>query len=236
MSLLVIMGSSASGLALYMDIKMIIGYILVVLVIALCSYRFKRIKKIKGIKNIHKCLGVLTFIMLLLHAIATYKVWKNRDILLIISGVLIGIFILIMSAAYLFKMRDKWMKIHRFCAYVVSVFIVIHIVVYFIDFFQYKNNIHRIKIQDINAEELEDGVYTGEYDAGYIYAKVNVYVEGKQIVNIEIVEHRNERGEKAEQITDRIVEQQEINVDSVSGATNSSLVIKKAVENALTRR
>lgn len=236
MSLLVIMGSSASGLALYMDIKMIIGYILVVLVIALCSYRFKRIKKIKGIKNIHKCLGVLTFIMLLIHAIATYKVWKNRDILLIISGVLIGIFILIMSAAYLFKMRDKWMKIHRFCAYVVSVFIVIHIVVYFIDFFQYKNNIHRIKIQDINAEELEDGVYTGEYDAGYIYAKVNVYVEGKQIVNIEIVEHRNERGEKAEQITDRIVEQQEINVDSVSGATNSSLVIKKAVENALTRR
>ena len=61
-------------------------------------------------------------------------------------------------------------------------------------------------------------------------------MEGKQIVNIEIVEHRNERGEKAEQITDRIVEQQEINVDSVSGATNSSLVIKKAVENALTRR
>lgn len=217
--------------------KMIIGYFLIILIIVLCLYKSKRIKKIKSMDKLHKSLGILLLILLLLHAISTFNVWENRNILLIISGFLAGVFILIMSASYIVKIkRNKWLKLHRFCAAAVCVFMVMHIGVYFIDLFQYKNNIQNIKIQELNTSELKDGVYTGEYDAGYIYAKVNVYVEGKQIVNIEIVEHRNERGEKAEQITDRMVGQQEINVDSVSGATNSSLVIKKAVENALTGR
>ncbi len=51
--------------------------------------------------------------------------------------------------------------------------------------------------------------------------------------NINILEHRNERGKSAEAVTNRIVEEQTIDVDAVSGATNSSTVIKKAVENAL---
>ena len=33
-------------------------------------------------------------------------------------------------------------------------------------------------------------------------------------------------------LADRIMEEQKIDVDAVSGATNSSVVIKKAVENA----
>ena len=34
-------------------------------------------------------------------------------------------------------------------------------------------------------------------------------------------------------VINEIVDEQRINVDAVSGATNSSIVIKKAVENAL---
>lgn len=37
----------------------------------------------------------------------------------------------------------------------------------------------------------------------------------------------------AETIIDKIIDEQKIDVDAVSGATNSSTVIKKAVENAL---
>ncbi|MCI8299875.1 MAG: FMN-binding protein, partial [Lachnospiraceae bacterium] len=44
----------------------------------------------------------------------------------------------------------------------------------------------------------------------------------------------NGRGSRAEVVVDRIIEEQKIEVDAVSGATNSSTVIKKAVENALT--
>lgn len=215
-------------------IGMMAGSILVVLVVILCLFGIKRLKKIKGARNIHICIGIILFPLLLFHVIATHEVWKNRNILLLISGVLAGIFILIMSVPYLFKKkREQWLKLHRFCAAAVCIFTIAHIAIYLADYFQYKTCIKNIEIQNVDITELEDGMYTGEYDVGYIYAKVNVYVEESRIVNIEIVEHRNERGEKAEQITDRIVEQQKINVDSVSGATNSSLVIKKAVEHAL---
>ena len=58
-------------------------------------------------------------------------------------------------------------------------------------------------------------------------------MKAPQIVNNELLEHINERGEKAESIIDKIIEQQSIDVDAVTSATNSSKVIKQAVENAL---
>ncbi|WP_313562885.1 FMN-binding protein [Ruminiclostridium cellobioparum] len=41
------------------------------------------------------------------------------------------------------------------------------------------------------------------------------------------------RGAKAEAIVDKIISEQSVTVDVISGATNSSKVILKAVENAL---
>ena len=70
----------------------------------------------------------------------------------------------------------------------------------------------------------------------FIYAKVEVTVQNGEITNINILEHRHERGKAAEVITDSIVDEQKIDVDAISGATNSSIVIKKAVENALKSR
>lgn len=54
-----------------------------------------------------------------------------------------------------------------------------------------------------------------------------------KIIKITILEHDNGRGEAAEAITDSIIREQKIDVDAVSSATSSSVVIKKAVENAL---
>lgn len=62
---------------------------------------------------------------------------------------------------------------------------------------------------------------------------MKVKVQNGTVTDIEILEHKNGRGGPAEIITDRIIEEQRIDVDAVSGATNSSIVIKKAVENAL---
>jgi uncharacterized protein with FMN-binding domain len=53
------------------------------------------------------------------------------------------------------------------------------------------------------------------------------------ITDVEIVEHRHDLGGAAESVVDDILIHQRIDVDAVSGATNSSSVIKKAVENAL---
>ncbi|MBQ6885990.1 MAG: FMN-binding protein [Lachnospiraceae bacterium] len=104
---------------------------------------------------------------------------------------------------------------------------------YFVDFENYQNKIREIHIQNIDVSQVEDGIYVGEYDAGYIYAKVEVVVKNGVITELNILEHDNERGKAAEVITDKMVEEQKIDVDAVTNATNSSKVIKMAVQSAL---
>ena len=100
----------------------------------------------------------------------------------------------------------------------------------------YKQAVKETTFEEINISDIPDGVYIGEYDVNFIYAKVEVTVQNGEITNINILEHRHERGKTAEVITDSIVDEQKIDVDAISGATNSSTVIKKAVENALKSR
>ena len=97
----------------------------------------------------------------------------------------------------------------------------------------YKRAIEETTFDEIDIADVSDGIYIGEYDVNFIYAKVEVTVEEGEIVSINILEHRHERGKAAEKVIEKIIEEQKIDVDAVSGATNSSTVIKKAVENAL---
>lgn len=97
----------------------------------------------------------------------------------------------------------------------------------------YKRAIGETTFDEIDIADVSDGIYIGEYDVNFIYAKVEVTVENGEIVSINILEHRHERGKAAETVIEKIIEEQKIDVDAVSGATNSSTVIKKAVENAL---
>ena len=97
----------------------------------------------------------------------------------------------------------------------------------------YKRAIGETTFDEIDIADVSDGIYIGEYDVNFIYAKVEVTVEDGEIVSINILEHRHERGKAAEKIIEKIIEEQKIDVDAVSGSTNSSTVIKKAVENAL---
>lgn len=97
----------------------------------------------------------------------------------------------------------------------------------------YKNSVKELTIEEIDVSTVPDGTYIGECNVNFIYAKVEVLVENGKMKAINILEHKQERGLAAEVVVDRIVEEQRIDVDSISGATNSSVVLKKAVENAL---
>ena len=107
-------------------------------------------------------------------------------------------------------------------------------VVYLKSVADYKRSVKETTFRNLDIINVPDGVYVGEYDVGFVYAKVEVTVQNGVITNIGILEHKNGRGSRAEVVVDRIIEEQKIEVDAVSGATNSSTVIKKAVENALT--
>ncbi|MBU5439436.1 FMN-binding protein [Tissierella sp. MSJ-40] len=88
-----------------------------------------------------------------------------------------------------------------------------------------------------NAEllEIHDGIYTREYIQSPVKTVVQVEVENHQISKIEILEHQNGLGQKAETIVDDVLNQQILNVDSITGETVSSKVILKAIENALSK-
>ena len=106
-------------------------------------------------------------------------------------------------------------------------------VVYLKKVTDYKQAVGETTFGEKDIVDVSNGIYIGEYDVNFIYAKVEVTVEDGEIVSINILEHRHERGKAAETVIEKIIDEQKIDVDAISGATNSSTVIKKAVENAL---
>lgn len=97
----------------------------------------------------------------------------------------------------------------------------------------YQKKIKNTVIEDIDISALKDGIYTGSYDVDFIYAEVEVTVISGKITKIVILKHDTDKGLIAEDITDTIIEKQSLDVDIVTGATNSSKTILKAIENAL---
>lgn len=122
--------------------------------------------------------------------------------------------------------------------WIIAVLIVLCLVggsIYLVKVWNYQKTVKNLTYSDIAIEDIESGTYIGECNVDFIYAKVAVTVEDGAITQIEILEHKNERGTPAEKIIDDIIQQQSMDVDAISGATNSSKVIKKAVDNALTK-
>lgn len=98
----------------------------------------------------------------------------------------------------------------------------------------YKGTVESITIQEVDLSQVADGTYTGSCDAGLVSAQVAVTVEDGAITEVSLTDYHSILGRGAETIPGEIVAQQRIGVDAVSGATDSSTVIQKAVENALT--
>lgn len=125
-------------------------------------------------------------------------------------------------------------KILLFTAILLFLIVLIFTAIYLKSVADYKKAVKETDFCSLDISNIPDGAYTGEYDVDFVYAKVEVTVENGIIASIAILEHKNGRGTPAEVIVDRIIEEQRIDVEAVSGATSSSTVIKKAVENALT--
>jgi len=221
---------------------MIFGIIAAVtLLLILLKFLTKRthLKKLdKFMAKIHWKLGILLLIAIIIHIILTFSVFNSRPLYIYILGVSLVIAILAAAASYYFRRQlgNNWIKIHRITALIVVILVLFHIGSSLYSVISYQKEVSNIVISDIDVSHIPDGIYEGEYDVEYIYAKVEVTVKYEKITEIKLLEHRNERGGPAEKITADIIKEQKIDVDAVSGATNSSKVIKKAVENALMNR
>ncbi len=95
------------------------------------------------------------------------------------------------------------------------------------------DKINAVQISEIDLSVVEDGLYRGEERVGLVGSVVEVEVKDHKITNINLIDHRNWRGKPAEAILDVVIAQQSLMVDTVSGATASSRVILKSIENSL---
>ena len=92
----------------------------------------------------------------------------------------------------------------------------------------------QMQINNVDLNSLSDGTYRGSF-RGYRWSNsVEVVIESNRIADIRITEkHRFHREELIQELTSRVIDEQSIDVDTVSGATVSSKAFLKAIENAL---
>lgn len=185
--------------------------------------------------KIHPVSGAALLAVAVIHGTLSLSLKNQRPagIFIIGAALIVCAFTAVLSRTVLKKQGGIWRTVHRAASALVCIGLVVHIVLCALSFSAYQKAVASITYDDIAISRVADGTFEGEYDVGYIYAKVSVVVQAGEIKTINILEHRNERGKPAERVAEAVIEEQSLNVDAVSGATNSSSVIKKAIENAL---
>lgn len=119
-------------------------------------------------------------------------------------------------------------------AKIIGVTLLIFVIIAAGGFLYIKNmELPEINVGEVQLQNVADGSYNGAYSAGLVSASVTVNVKDKKIQGIVINKHENGLGKKAETIVEDIIDKQSLNINAVSGATLSSNVIRKAVEQAL---
>jgi uncharacterized protein with FMN-binding domain len=95
------------------------------------------------------------------------------------------------------------------------------------------NDLKALRIEDIPMAQVADGVYVGGYGVFPVTAQVEVTVKDHLIDHARILKHQNGQGSAGEAVVEKAAQLDSLQVDTVSGATYSSKVLLKAMENAL---
>lgn len=86
----------------------------------------------------------------------------------------------------------------------------------------------------VRFQDIRDGTYeAAEYYYGMCDAKVRVSVRGGRVESIRLLKHFHFPFLSGAKVLKRVIEAQSLQVDTVSGATGSSIIVLKAVENAV---
>jgi uncharacterized protein with FMN-binding domain len=94
----------------------------------------------------------------------------------------------------------------------------------------------KVEISSINPSSLDDGIYKGAYSAGRWSNELAVTMKGGKIQEIKIIKDMDiAPPEISNEIFSRVIKLQNIDVDTVSGATVTSKAYLKSIETALTK-
>jgi uncharacterized protein with FMN-binding domain len=98
---------------------------------------------------------------------------------------------------------------------------------------RYKQRISSLAIPQFSITDVQNGTYEGSYDLDLVKASIRVTVHDKKISDIRLLQHKTDKGKKAEVILNEVMNRQSLQVDMVTGATASSKTILLAIADAL---
>jgi uncharacterized protein with FMN-binding domain len=94
-------------------------------------------------------------------------------------------------------------------------------------------NLAASEIADVDLTSAKDGDYPGSCSVFPVSVEVKVTIKSHAITEIDLLKHDNGQGKGAEIIPEKVIEAQSLQVNSITGATYSSKVILKAIQDAL---
>jgi uncharacterized protein with FMN-binding domain len=116
------------------------------------------------------------------------------------------------------------------------VVIIIIIASIFIVYIYYgKSETLNLTINTVDLSKIPDGSYEGSYNKGRFSYKVEVTVKDNRIESVNILSKPSIVQEFDNDIISRVLQQQSLKVDAVTGATASKKALLKAIENALNK-
>ncbi|WFA09359.1 FMN-binding protein [Tissierella sp. Yu-01] len=93
-----------------------------------------------------------------------------------------------------------------------------------------------IKVSSINISDLNDGVYSGKYNAGRWSNQLNVTIKDHRITEINIEDDITfVKPGVSDELFNKVIEAQNIKVEAISQATVTSKAYLKSIENALSK-
>ncbi len=111
---------------------------------------------------------------------------------------------------------------------IVAVLLLVSSVMQFIQLQHYRN----LPIREVDLSKVPDGIYNGNVDFGFRYS-VQVELVNHRLQRIDIVNNRDSfYARLAEGFTEKMLREQRIDINAVTGATTTSKALIKAVETA----
>ena len=106
----------------------------------------------------------------------------------------------------------------------------------FLGFQKLNNDLENLKeypFETQNPSQWKDGIFVGEANQFPIKVKVEVNLHNQRITTLTLLENQTGEVQSAVGILDHVLDAQTLDVDVITGATYSSILILKAIEDAL---
>jgi uncharacterized protein with FMN-binding domain len=207
----------------------------------------------KSLRKHHKWIGMLLILTGLIHGLfSTQKVWSiNVGTICWVVSILLGINWMVRRH---FSKSGGWILYHRLLTILFIGTIVWHVIdvggtqAYNLLFGQSAKYTDSVQIEpsaisglesQLEGRQFKDGVFTGEATGFRPGLKVSVEITDNEIVSIQVTDHNEVNfrfyAGPIQEIPQEIIEAQSTDVDTVSGATFTSIGIINAVNDALSK-